>query len=229
MKNVIEQDLGIVGMEPIGEYDSNIKYERLNIVSYEGSTYCALKDTQGNNPVIEVDGKEAINGEYWYLVAAKGDRGPQGEQGIQGLQGERGPQGIQGEKGNTGEKGEKGEKGDTGEIGPQGPQGIQGPQGDSYVLTAEDKTTIKDEIINDTNLVRKTDYATGSTAGVLKTANQFSVNGAGQAVAGILSSKDYAARGTNTFISKGTLENIKNNFVKEAVPSDEVKQELINQ
>ena len=40
-----EQVLGIVAMEPMGEYSANVKYEKLNIVTYNGSTYSALKDT----------------------------------------------------------------------------------------------------------------------------------------------------------------------------------------
>ena len=61
-----EQVLGIVAMEPMGEYSANVKYEKLNIVTYNGSTYSALKDTLGNEPT---------NDEYWQLIAKKGDKG----------------------------------------------------------------------------------------------------------------------------------------------------------
>ena len=61
-----EQELGIVAMEPMGEYDATVKYEKLNIVTYNGSTYCALGDTLGNEPT---------NEEYWQLIAKKGDKG----------------------------------------------------------------------------------------------------------------------------------------------------------
>lgn len=61
-----EQVLGIVAMEPMGEYDATVKYEKLNIVTFNGSTYCALKDTLGNEPT---------NENFWQLVAEKGDKG----------------------------------------------------------------------------------------------------------------------------------------------------------
>lgn len=61
-----EQELGIVAMEPMGEYDATVKYEKLNIVTYNGSSYCALGDTLGNDPT---------NKDYWQLIAKEGDKG----------------------------------------------------------------------------------------------------------------------------------------------------------
>ena len=126
----------------MGEYNSQTNYEKLNVVTYQGSSYCALKDTTGNLPT---------NSEYWQLYAEKGNQGdkgdtgetgPQGETGLQGPKGDTGPQGIQGKTGPQGPKGEigpqgpqgetgpQGEKGDTGPQGPQGETGLQGPQGE---------------------------------------------------------------------------------------------------
>ena len=73
--------LGIVGMSPKGTYNSETEYEKLNIVTYQGSSYCAKKDTLGNLPT---------DTEYWDLIAEKGDTGSQG------LTGPQGPQGIPG-------------------------------------------------------------------------------------------------------------------------------------
>lgn len=55
----ISQVLGIVAMVPKGEYDSSAYYEKLNVVTYEGSSYVAKKATNGNPPTDE---------EYWQLI-----------------------------------------------------------------------------------------------------------------------------------------------------------------
>lgn len=82
-------DLGIVGIKNMGEYDSQTQYEKLNVVTYQGSTYCALKDAKNIVPT---------NTTYWQLYAQKGDTGATGATGGTGPQG---PQGIQGEPGGT--------------------------------------------------------------------------------------------------------------------------------
>lgn len=107
-----------------GEYNSATTYEKLNVVSYNGSSYCALKETTGNLPT---------NSEYWQLYAEKGEKGDKGDKGDTGETGPQGPQGVQGPQGPQGVQGEKGEKGDKGDTGPQGPKGetgLQGPQGE---------------------------------------------------------------------------------------------------
>ena len=77
-------NLGIVGIKNMGEYDAETNYEKLNVVTYQGSTYCALKDTVGNLPT---------NTEYWQLYAQKGDKGDTGDTGDTGATGPRGPKG----------------------------------------------------------------------------------------------------------------------------------------
>lgn len=109
-------NLGKVLITPKGEYDATTKYETLDLILYNGSSYIALKDTQGNLPT---------NEEYFQLVASRG------EQGIQGLTGPQGEKGLQGEKGIQGEQGIQGQKGEQGETGPQGIQGIQGLKGET--------------------------------------------------------------------------------------------------
>lgn len=66
MAEPITNVLGVVGMKTRGEYDSETTYEKLNVVTYEGSSYCAKTDTQGNLPTNET---------YWDLIAEKGDKG----------------------------------------------------------------------------------------------------------------------------------------------------------
>lgn len=72
-------DLGIVGIKNMGVYDPETTYEKLNVVTYQGSSYCASKDTVGNLPT---------DTEYWQLYAQKGDpgeTGPQGDKPVKGV------------------------------------------------------------------------------------------------------------------------------------------------
>lgn len=75
MADPIVNTLGIVGMKHCGAYDSATSYEKLNVVTYQGSSYCAKGNTVGNLPT---------NTTYWDLLAQKGATGPQGETGPQG-------------------------------------------------------------------------------------------------------------------------------------------------
>lgn len=56
--------LGNVGINPQGEYSSGTAYERLDVVTYNGSGYICIQDCVGQ-PV--------TNTSYWYLLASKGD------------------------------------------------------------------------------------------------------------------------------------------------------------
>ena len=81
------QDLGRVAVVARGIYDPSTAYERLDAVSYNGSSYLVRKHCQGVEPA---------EGEYYMLLAKRGDdglRGPQGEIGPQGPQGPQGPAG----------------------------------------------------------------------------------------------------------------------------------------
>lgn len=97
-----KQILGRVSIILKGEYNSTTNYEKLDIVSYNGSSYACLKESVGVLPT---------DTNYWQLVAEKGEQGIQGIQGVQGergLQGEQGIQGIQGENGKDGLDGQDG-------------------------------------------------------------------------------------------------------------------------
>ena len=59
----IYRTCGIVAMTPKGEYDSSAYYERLNVVTYNGSSYVAIQNTHGNLPT---------NTTYWQLLAHSG-------------------------------------------------------------------------------------------------------------------------------------------------------------
>ena len=55
--------LGPVGLNPLGDYNSQTEYEKLDVVLYQGSSYVALKPAQGIVPT---------NAEYWQKLVAGG-------------------------------------------------------------------------------------------------------------------------------------------------------------
>ena len=67
-----KQNLGRVAMASKGEYSSATSYERLDIVTYAGSSYVCKKDSIGNLPT---------NTEYFDVLAEKGTKGQDGQDG----------------------------------------------------------------------------------------------------------------------------------------------------
>lgn len=78
MAEPITNVLGIVSIKLRGEYDASITYEKLNVVTYQGSSYCAKGPTQGNLPT---------DTEFWSLIAEKGDKGDTGDDGYTPVKG----------------------------------------------------------------------------------------------------------------------------------------------
>lgn len=76
----------------------------------------------------------------------------------------------------------------------------------------------------DTNFVGKTEYATATTAGVVKGDKTFGfqVNANGIATCDILTASEYTDKTVACFISKGTLENAKNAIVKSAIVGNDI-------
>ena len=66
------------------------------------------------------------------------------------------------------------------------------------------------------NKVGFTDYATADKAGAIKTGNGFSVDSSGVVKAENRSKEQYETSSSNVFLSKGTLENIKEDLVERA-------------
>ena len=56
--------IGKVSIVPCGEFQLGTKYDRLSVVSYNGSSYIAKTDNQ-NVPI--------SNTEVWYLLAQQGN------------------------------------------------------------------------------------------------------------------------------------------------------------
>ena len=156
------KDLGEVTFVLCGEWRSDATYQRLSIVSIDGSGYCAKRKNKGERPY--------AGSAYWQMIAARGMQGQDGKQGTDGAPG-KGVQILgtvgtvddlpetaeQGDMYNVGTaapytvymydkgawvsqgqllRGEKGEKGDTGAQGPAGSDGITptiGENGDWYL------------------------------------------------------------------------------------------------
>ena len=103
------------GMVYRGTYGSGTTYAANDAVTYNGSSYISL---QNSNLANQPDVAPA----FWSRFAAAGAVGPAGPIGATGATGLTGPQGIQGTAGNTGPAGP------TGATGPQGPPvSFQGP------------------------------------------------------------------------------------------------------
>jgi hypothetical protein len=62
-----------------GTYSPRDTYARLDVVAYNGASFCARKSAPGSCP-----------GPDWQLIAKVGKSGQRGERGIMGLRGERG-------------------------------------------------------------------------------------------------------------------------------------------
>ena len=74
----VSTNLGKVATTPKGEYNANTTYLKLDVVTYEGSSYVCLKESTGNIPT---------NTEYWQLLASKGANGQKGEDGYTPIKG----------------------------------------------------------------------------------------------------------------------------------------------
>ena len=69
------QVLGIVAIDNKGAYSADAYYEKLNVVTYQGSSYCAKTNVHNVLPT---------DTDYWQLVAEKGDKGDTGNTGDTG-------------------------------------------------------------------------------------------------------------------------------------------------
>ena len=75
-----------------------------------------------------------------------------------------------------------------------------------------------------TNYVKNTNYATSTTAGVIKTNPTYGVqtDSTGRLLGSIQSLDQYSSFTNNGLISKGTLENIKNDYIRRAITNNNI-------
>ncbi len=154
------KNLGKVAITPKGEFSEITTYQKLDVVTYLGSSYMALQESTGNLPT---------NTEYWQKIAEKGVNGEPGKDGLNGTNGIDGKDGISvssiiqtttsSESGGTniitatlsdgststfnimnGAKGDTGKQGLQGEPGTNGTNGIDGQ---SATITVGSVTTLE--------------------------------------------------------------------------------------
>ena len=116
--------VGAKGMNWQGQYFPGAGYVADDVVEFNGSSYIALRDTEG-----EFDPTATT---HWELLAERGLDGAVGAAGSPGADGAQGAQGIAGATGAQGPTGPMGLQGNTGAAGQQGatgPQGVPGTDG----------------------------------------------------------------------------------------------------
>ena len=156
-------NLGRIMPKYMGDYSTNVNYNTLDIVFYEGNSYIATQPSLRQTP--------AIDSEYWGLISgkgAKGDKGDTGDIGPKGDKGDTGPQGPQGIQGTQGPKGDKGDTGPTGATGANGKDGVVDYSktvnitGDQTVAGAK---TFSDKLVVNNTLEANTLYKRVPSAG----------------------------------------------------------------
>lgn len=106
------RNLGRTNIVPKGNYTSGVTYYKLDVVLHSGNSYCAKQESINIEPSVTSGW-----GDYWMLLAQKGDTGQKGDKGDTGSTGLQGDKGDKGDKGDTGATGATGAKGDTGATG----------------------------------------------------------------------------------------------------------------
>lgn len=104
-------------LTPRGVWASGVTYNPRDSVSYQGSSYVALRTSTNAPPTVKF---------AWQLLAARGAAGPAGATGATG---NGGPAGAAGPTGPTGPAGADGVPGATGATGPAGADGAPGATG----------------------------------------------------------------------------------------------------
>lgn len=99
------------GVTPRGAWRRQDSYLADDLVTFRGSTWRALAESEGEQP-----GSDEAAWEQFVAKGRAGDAGPAGPAGEPGSDGAQGPAGV------------------AGPIGPQGPVGPQGPKGDVGVI-----------------------------------------------------------------------------------------------
>ena len=135
------KNLGKVTITPKGEFNELTTYQKLDVVTYDGSSYLALQESTGNLPTDKT---------YFQEIAGKGADGDPGKDGKDGLNGTNGVDGKDGiSVSSITQTTTSSESGGTNVItatlsdgttsifnimnGKQGEQGIQGENGNWFI------------------------------------------------------------------------------------------------
>ena len=121
------KNLGRVTVVPRGAYSAGAEYERLDVVSYGGSSWMALQNVTGVTPSA---------GQYWMQIAAKGSDGSNGQSCTVAIGTVTSvPYGTPSSVTNVGTA-------NNAVFNMSLQTGPQGADGDDYVLTSQDKNDI---------------------------------------------------------------------------------------
>lgn len=145
------------GVETQGAWSASVTYGIDDLVTYDGSSWLALRSSKGSTP--------GLNAADWEVFAARGEigpAGPVGQKGPPGPEGPAGPQGPRGEAGSSGGPGATGPVGPAGDAGPPGPRGIT-PKGPWSVAEAY---AIDDVVTHQGSAWRASAINTAKTPGV---------------------------------------------------------------
>lgn len=114
----------------LGDWQVGRSYVPLDKVNRGGSSFVCIRPCTAVDPLVDVG--DGVEGQYWILIAKKGDRGAAftyDDFTAEQLEELRGPAGPAGKDGQPGPAGSVGPQGPAGPAGPQGPQGERGPAG----------------------------------------------------------------------------------------------------
>ena len=139
---------------------------------------------------------------------------------------------VEAKNGQDGKDGLNGKDGVNGQNGQDGITPTIGANGNWYLGDTDTGKPSRGEVGPSpdlTDYVKNTDYATSTKAGVVKShINGFQVSENGNPNAAILSKEQYDTIENQYFISKGTLENIKNDYVGSSTPVQDLTSTVTN-
>lgn len=130
--------------------------------------------------------------------------------------------GLDGQNGQDGKDGVNGQDGLTPSI---------GENGNWYLGDTDTGKPSRGEVGPSPDLsdyVKNTDYATATKAGVIKATNYLNVTSDGVAYASPITQEIYESTNPNVFIAKGTLENIKDDYVGSSTPVQDLTSTVTN-
>lgn len=209
----------------------------ITVVKNENKSILTIHKKDGSTETVEIlDGEVGPVGPQ----GPKGDKGDKGDTGAKGDKGDTGEQGIQGPKGDKGETGPantlsigtvtKGEEADATITGTSPnqtlnlvlPKGDKGEQGTTNYNDLTNKPSINNVTLSGNkslsdlgiqpagNYVTNTDYASSSTAGIVRigTAVSTYMSSDNRLSASTRTYEDYTSGNAAMFVGKGTLENV---------------------
>lgn len=128
---------------------------------------------------------------------------------------------VEAKNGMNGQDGKDGKDGVNGKNGQDGLTPSIGENGNWFIGDTDTGKPSRGEVgpsPDSSDYVKNTDYANASKAGIIKATNYLNVTSDGVAYASPITQEIYESTNPNVFIAKGTLENIKDDYVGSSNP-----------